>query len=308
MAINRVGFSPAFLLFAACSFWGIANVLNKALLATISPFLLLFIQLLASATVLWAACLLLRKPLPQGKILWIAIGLGILNPGVSYTFSLMGLERISASVSSLLWATEPYLILALAWAILGEPITKRILSVIALGFGGVVLVSGLLSGQTEGTSDFLGISFLFVAVLLCAVYTVYSRLIGGDVDALALVTVQQTAGLGWAAALAHFATDSSIFAAIREIPPHELWGAVVSGVFYYAAAYWLYLSALGRVSAATAGASFNIIPVVTIAVAFVFLDERLNWLQLVGSALIVFSALMLFWITRQSQEAIAPGS
>ena len=57
MAISLKGLPPAFLLFTACSFWGVATVLNKALLGSISPVLLLFLQLLASAIFLWAACI-----------------------------------------------------------------------------------------------------------------------------------------------------------------------------------------------------------------------------------------------------------
>jgi drug/metabolite transporter (DMT)-like permease len=303
MADSRVGVSPALLLFAACSFWGIATVLNKALLATIPPALLLFVQLLASAAILWPVCLILRKALPRGKALWFAIALGILNPGNSYTFSLLGLERISASVASLLWATEPFLILMLAWVILTEPIKALVLGVIALGFGGVVLVSGLFSDSADRASDGVGMIYLFIAVLLCAFYTVYSRKLGDDVDALALVTVQQTAGLAWATLLALLASGGSLIDALVQVPRSELSGAVLSGLLYYAAAYWLYLSALGRVSAALAGGSFNIIPVVTIMVAFVFLGERLEWIQTLGAALIILSAVALFSLTRQQQGA-----
>jgi drug/metabolite transporter (DMT)-like permease len=93
MARTLSGVPPAYLLFAACRFWGGTTVLNKALLTTISPVLLLFIQLLASATFLGAAVLWLKKALPKGWALVAAISLGVLNPGISYTFSPMGLER-----------------------------------------------------------------------------------------------------------------------------------------------------------------------------------------------------------------------
>jgi drug/metabolite transporter (DMT)-like permease len=75
--------------------------------------------------------------------------------------------------------------------------------------------------------------------------------------------------------------------------------AMLIGLMYYAAAYWLYLSALSRVSAALAGGSFNIIPIVTVTVAFVFLGERLSGLQFFGAALIIVSASALFWLTRE---------
>jgi drug/metabolite transporter (DMT)-like permease len=300
MAKSLSGVPPAFLLFAACSFWGVATVLNKALLTTISPILLLLIQLLASAIALWAAIFWLKKALPTGRVLLAAIALGVLNPGISYTFSLMGLERISASVTSLLWATEPFLILGLAWLVLREPITAKVVAVIAIGFAGVVFVSGLLSSEPSGQTDILGIGFLFLAVLMCAIYTVLSRKLGDAVDALSLVTVQQTAGLAWAAILFVATSGSGMTAVIAAMPLLEMFFAVISGLLYYAAAYWLYLSALNRVNAALAGGSFNIIPMVTIAVAFVFLGERLTSMQVLGAALILVSAGALFWLTRGS--------
>lgn len=297
MAKTLSGIPPAYLLFAASSIWGGATVLNKALLTTISPVLLLFIQLLASAIALWAAILWLGKALPKGRTLLAAIALGVLNPSVSYTFSLMGLERISASVSSLLWATEPFLILGLAWLLLREPITAKVVATIAVGFTGVVCVSGLFSDQSFGQTDILGIGFLFDAVLMCAVYTVFSCKLGGTVDPLSLVAVQQTAGLVWAAMLFAVTTGQDFANVIAAVPPREFAFAAISGLLYFAAAYWLYLSALNRVSAALAGGSFNIIPLVTIAVAYVFLGERLTGMQTFGAALILLSAGALFWLT-----------
>lgn len=300
MANSLTGVPPAVLLFAACSFWGVATVLNKALLTTISPVLLLLIQLLTSAIALWVAIIWLKKALPKGTTLLLAIALGVLNPGISYTFNMLGLERISASVTSLLWATEPFLILGLAWIVLREPITPKVVAVIAVGFTGVFLVSGLLSEQSAGQTDIVGTAYLFVAVLMCAIYTVFSRKLGDAVDALALVAVQQTAGLVWAAVLFAATIRQDMAAVVAAVPTVEIFYAAISGLLYYAAAYWLYLSALSRVSAALAGGSFNIIPIVTIAVAFVFLGERLTGLQIVGAMLILLSAGALFWMTRVS--------
>lgn len=300
MAKTLSGVPPAYLLFIACSFWGGATVLNKALLTTIPPVLLLFIQLLASAVALSAAVLWFKKSLPKGRTLFAAIALGVLNPGISYTFSLMGLERISASVTSLLWATEPFLILGLAWLVLREPITAKVVATIAVGFAGVVCVSGLLSSQSVGNTDILGIAFLFAAVLMCAIYTVFSRKLGDAVDPMSLVAVQQTSGFVWSAVLLAVTNGQSLSTVVFAVPAQEFVYAVISGLLYFAAAYWLNLSALNRVSAALAGGSFNIIPLVTIAIAFVFLGERLTSMQTFGAALILLSAGALFWMTRGS--------
>ena len=99
--------------------------------------------------------------------------LGLLNPGISYTLSLMGLARISASVSTLLWAAE-LMILGLAALFLREPVTPRLLAVMLAGMFGVSLVSDAWSGFQGNDNDSAGILLLLGAVLCCAFYTVLS--------------------------------------------------------------------------------------------------------------------------------------
>ena len=107
--------------------------MNKALLVAIPPVSLLVIQLVPSAVVLWVAVLLSGLRLPRASLLVPVVMLGLLNPGISYTLSLMGLARISASVSTLLWAAEPLMVLAIAAIVLRERMTWALLSVIVVG-------------------------------------------------------------------------------------------------------------------------------------------------------------------------------
>lgn len=294
MARSSSGVSPAFLLVFACSLWGGVTVLNKGLLDAVSPVTLLVLQLAPSAMILWLSVLVTQRPLPHGRALFIAIVLGTLNPGISYTLSLFGLQRIPASIASLLWATEPFMILMLAALVLGEPVTKRLLGIIAAGFLGVVLVTGLLGGAAGGANDGTGILLLTGAVLLCAVYTVYSRKISADNDPLAIVAVQQTAGLVWSVVLLAATSQNGLVNDIVSVPASNIALSMLSGLLYYALAYWLYLIALRHVPAAVAGSYFNVIPLVAIAIAFVFLGERLAPVQWVGALMIFASALALF--------------
>lgn len=80
----------------------------------------------------------------------------------------MGLNRISASVSTLLWAAEPLLILALAALFLREPVTSRLLAVMLAGMFAVSLVSDAWSCFHGNGNDPIGILLLFGGVLCCA--------------------------------------------------------------------------------------------------------------------------------------------
>jgi drug/metabolite transporter (DMT)-like permease len=289
---------PSALLIVACAFWGAGTVLNKVLLASLPPVALLFLLLAPSAAALWAAMLLTRVRLPKAALLAPIAMLGALNPGIVYTLSLMGLSRVSASVATVLWAAEPLMILALGTVLLREPVSGRLLVVLALGVVGVALVAGPADGLAGGGNEPVGILLLLLAVLCCAIYTVISRALRGSADPLALITIQQTAGLGWSAALLSAGMYSGGWSDIANITLSQLAIAGLSGLMYYAAAYWLYLAALRFVPAAVAGGYFNAIPIFGVGLAIVFLGDTLTAIQWAGVAAIMLSVTGLTRLTR----------
>src|SRR3990170_2882838 len=95
-------FAIAMTLAAAC--WGFATVMSKGALAHIPPLTLLVVQLAVSITFLWIIIVAQRIGLPRRREA-VRLGLiGLLNPGIAYTFSLFGLTLTTASMSTLLWA------------------------------------------------------------------------------------------------------------------------------------------------------------------------------------------------------------
>lgn len=289
--------SPAALLIMACAFWGGATVLNKALLASAPPLVLLTLQLAASVVALWIVVAVKRAPLPSARHLIPLLALGLLNPGVAYSLSLMGLARVSASMTTLLWASEPLLIVPLAALLLREAVTWRFVAVLALGLLGVALVVGLIGGLTSGDSDAGGVILLLLGVLCCALYTVLSRALVGVADSLPIVAIQQSAGVLYAAAALALGTRFGSIHELVALPSATFVTAVVSGLLYYAAAYWLYLTALRFVPAGVAGAYFNVIPVFGVGFAVIFLGETLTISQWLGALLIGLSVIGLVRLT-----------
>lgn len=288
---------PAVLLILACAFWGAATVLNKALLTSIPPVTLLVLQLTPSALLLWVSVLVSRVRASDMSLVAPLALLGILNPGIAYTMSLAGLERISASVATLLWAAEPLMILGLAGVILREPVTWRLILVMLAGFCGVLLVADIGGGIGGAGIDAVGILLLLAAVLCCAIYTVFSRKLGDSIDPVFTVAVQQTAGLVWALAFLGAGTRFGEARDIGAIPAGLLAAATLSGLLYYAAAYWLYIVALRSVPAAVAGSYFNVIPIFGVGLAILFLGETLTLGQWVGAAAILLSVFELVRLT-----------
>ncbi len=288
----------AVLLIVACALWAGATVMNKALLVAIPPVSLLVIQLVPSAVVLWVAVLLRGLRIPKASLLVPLVMLGLLNPGISYTLSLMGLARISASVSTLLWAAEPLMVLAIAAVVLRERMTWVLLPVIMVGVLGVALVANLREGGATADNDLAGIFLLLSAVLCCAFYTVFARKLADSVDPLSTVAIQQATGAGWAVLLLLGDTRYGSMADLGATPIPMMGTAILSGLLYYAAAYWLYITALRSVPAAVAASYFNVIPVFGVGLAFLFLGETLSLIQWAGAGAILLSVVALIPLTR----------
>jgi drug/metabolite transporter (DMT)-like permease len=75
-------------------------------------------------------------------------------------------------------------------------------------------------------------------------------------------------------------------------PTVWLW-AIVSGVVYYALAFWFYIIGLKRIPASLAGLFLNFIPIFVVGGAYLFLAERLATGQWVGAALILVAVMAM---------------
>jgi drug/metabolite transporter (DMT)-like permease len=292
MARPSLGISPTLSLVLASAFWAGATVISKNYLATVPPITFLVIQLVPSVAALWFLVTVKGLlPLRWSGLLPVAL-IGVLNPGLSYTLSMFGLASTPASVATLLWAAEPALIVAMAWLILREPISARLVVLTITAASGVLLVSGLWTMNAVNTGDRTGAVLILAGVLCCAIYTILSRKIGLDVDPLLTVAIQQTAGLMWALAIWPLELKGGADHVLA-LTHSELFGGIISGLMYYAAAFWFYLNGLRSVLASTASMFINLTPVFGITAAFAFLGERLSQVQCLGAVIILVSVLAL---------------
>jgi drug/metabolite transporter (DMT)-like permease len=298
--------SPLLAIVSACLLWALGTVLSKGLLDHLSPITLLVMQLAPSVVVLWLVVLAKGVEPTPVRILGPLALLGLLNPGWSYTLSMLGLARTTASVTTLLWAAEPVLIVALAWAILGERPTPRLMATVAVATGGIALVSGFPATDLTHGGGGYGSVLILAGVLCCAIYTVIARRLAAD--PLLTVAIQQSVALAWAAALWPLEPGAGVRAAFLALSPEIALTAMVSGLIYYAAAYWLYLFAFRSMPASVAGAFFNLVPIFGLGAAYVFLDERLASTQWVGASLVLLAVAGLMRLpsppTRKAAEGL----
>lgn len=297
--LSNWGFVLAMVLAATC--WGAGTVISKGVLGYIPPLTLLVVQLVASLIFLWTVMAVQRIQVSfRRETLRLAL-IGFLNPGLAYTFSLLGLSLTTASMSALIWAAEPILILGLAWLILRERLTRSLLACSLLAIIGVFLVIGV--GASLGNSGSLVGNLLILAgVSCCAIYTVLTRRDAANLDPVLLVALQQTAALLWALLIWPFELWSGEMTRLTAISPTAWLWAIVSGIVYYALAFWFYIIGLKRIPASLAGLFLNLIPIFVVGGAYLFLAERLAAGQWVGAALILVAVMAMLRL--QSMDTV----
>jgi len=294
LELSHIPFPGAAALTGAAACWGIATVMTKALLTSFPPLTLLTIQLTANTLLLWLLVIGTGQALPRYRDVLHVGWLGLLNPGISYTLSLLGLSITTASMSTLLWASEPVFIIGLAWVLLREQLTSNLLILAAIALCGVLLIS--FSGDaTMATGSFTGNLLILGGVLCCALYTVLAQRTQHIANPLVAVTLQQTFALLMALTILPLETLGTDGGGIVRIDRTMWFWAIVTGIIYYALAFWFYLQGLARTRATVAGIFVNLIPLFGISAAYLILGERLTPLQWLGATVIIGAVFLLLW-------------
>jgi len=285
------------LIVAATACWGCGTVLSKHVLDRgVAPLTLLAIELAASSLLLLIGALALGLRLVWSPSLGRLAALGVLNPGLAYALGLLGLVTIDASMSVLLWAMEPILIMLLAVFVLRERIASATAVAVAVALVGVLLV--VYRPGPSGTA--IGIALTVGAVTSCAVYTVLVRRFLLDDSSLKVVLVQQIAALAFALVIAGIARLMGIAELGLPADP-ATWGlAAASGVVYYGLAFWFFVGGLRGIPASIAGSFFPLITVFGLTAAYLT-GDRLADRQWIGAALVIVAtaAAATYHLTRK---------
>jgi drug/metabolite transporter (DMT)-like permease len=218
------------------------------------------------------------------------VSLGLALGGCGYAIQagcyFAALQRIDASLLSLLLYTFPAIV-AVAAVVLGrERLESRRLIALGLASGGLALV---VAGAGAGALDPLGASLGLGAALVYSTYILVSEGIAGRVSPRLLSALVCT---GAAVAL------TVATALLGDLRPGDVtpagWGwlaclAVVSTV----GAISMFFAGLDRVGPTTASILSTVEPVVTVVLAFLVFGETLAAVQLAGGALVVAAVLAL---------------
>jgi drug/metabolite transporter (DMT)-like permease len=216
--------------------------------------------------------------------------LGLTLYGLETGLFFASLERIDASLASLLMCGYPALVVAGAVLLRRERASGRRIAALAVALGGVSLV---LAGGVGGALDPLGIGLAVSAAIAYAAYVLVSDRMLGTTEPLVLATML-CAGAALAFAFGGAATGSLDLAPAPGVLVLVAAVALVATVLPIAA----FLAGMRRLGPSRATILGTVEPPLTIGLSAVVLGERLGPLQLFGAALVV-SALVILQVNRK---------
>jgi drug/metabolite transporter (DMT)-like permease len=214
----------------------------------------------------------------------LALALGAVGYGAQAGGYFAALERLDASLLSLLVYAFPVIVTVMAVALRREPASGRTAVALGLASTGLVLV---LAGAAAGALDPLGTALGLGVAIVYAVYVLSSEGVAARVGPLALSTLVCT-GAALTLTLAGFAGGDLDPGGVSPAGFAWLGGlAVVSTV----GAIALFFAGLRRVGPTAASILSTLEPVVTVGLAFAAFGESLGPAQLAGGALVLLAVL-----------------
>ena len=271
---------------AAFGAMGVMGKLAYAEGATVGT--LLSTRFVVAAVLFWLLLLLSGRAAELRSLsrhdVGLALGLGVIGYSAQTGCYFAALDRLEASLLSLLVYTFPVMVTVAAVALGRDVASARTWIALGLASTGLVLV---LAGASAGDLDALGTVLGLTAAVVYTVYILVSERVSARVSPLTLSTLV-CSGAAAMLTVGSYAVGDLHPARVTAVGVAWLGAlALVSTV----AAVMFFFAGLRRVGPSAASILSTFEPVVTVGLAFVAFGESLGPAQLVGGALVLSAVI-----------------
>ena len=296
--INRDTFSGViFALIAAVGFSAKAILVKLAYLDHVDAITLLALRMVFSVPFFVAVAIWVNRrhvvPLKQQD--WLAvIALGLLGYYLSSFLDFLGLQYISAGLERLILFLYPTMTVILSALIYRRAIGRKVIAAMALSYAGILLVFLHDVSMSQG-GVVLGAALVFASTLSYSSYLVgaghaIARIGATRFTAYAMVVAS-------AASLLQFGVTHPLSALDLPLRVYEL--SIAMAIFSTVLPVFLLSYAIKRIGSGNSSLIGSIGPVATIALAYVFLGERVSLLQIAGSSLVLAGVIVVSMNSRK---------
>ncbi|MGA7271131.1 MAG: DMT family transporter [Acidimicrobiia bacterium] len=229
----------------------------------------------------------------------LAVGAGIVLGGDFISWHL-SIHHIGAGLATLLANCQVVIVAVLAWVLLGEKPSRRVIIAVPIVLAGVALVSGLGRSDSFGSDPLTGTLLALSAAFFYAFFLLGFRR-SNRVQAPAVGPLMDaTAG-----ALISTSLAGIVFGGLDVVPGWPSHGWLVALALVAQVGGWLAIGyALPRLPAAETSTFILIQPVLTMAWGAIIFSERPSPLQLSGAALVLAGVGMVALATNRRRKVI----
>ncbi|WP_440875124.1 DMT family transporter [Thalassotalea sp. PLHSN55] len=278
---------PASLCLLIATFlWGSSFIALKYAINLYDPAVVIFLRMLTTLVV----CILLWRYVKRFNYQrgdWkFLVGMSLAEPCLYFLFEGYALEYTSAGQAGVIVSCLPLIIAVLAYFLLNERLSKSIIIGFTLCISGSVALTLVSPDTSSAPNPLLGNTLEFIAMICAAFYTVSVKHLSHRYSPMSLIALQGISGslfFGPFLFFVHLPEEMSL-AGIGSI--------LYLGIFVTLGGYGLYNYAISKVSVLTAAAFSNLIPVFTLFLAALLLNESLTLLQWLAIG-VVFSGVMV---------------
>jgi drug/metabolite transporter (DMT)-like permease len=264
--------------------WGGSFVLTKHLLIDFHPISIIFIRCVISAIIFAGFCIVMYKKAFKfaKKDLKYFIGLAFFEPFIYFLFETYSLKLCDASVVSVIIATIPLFVALMAVFIFNEKLSKLNFFGIFLSISGIVVM--LWHNFTEANFSFLGVFLAFGAVFSTIGYNFFLKKLTPSYSPIIIITWQNIFGLIAFLPLAIIVnnpeTISLQFHALGDVK--NLSYILILAILCSTIAFILYIDAMRTLGIARTNIFINLIPVMTVVIAYFALNEAITASKILG--------------------------
>jgi drug/metabolite transporter (DMT)-like permease len=292
---------PVIGLIAAMLVWGSSYVAMKFALQAYHPLFVVFGRM-SIATLIFLG---FRKKLggfPYQRGDWKYLGLmALCEPCLYFLFESYALTYTSASQAGIVTALLPVSVTLVAGLFLGERTGVSTVAGFGMAVGGIIVMTLTGRATQNAPNPLLGNVLEAIAMLCATGYTVLARYLSARYSPWCLTAIQMAIGTVF---------FSPVFL-LPSAPLPSAWHVGSSIAIVYLGgcvsvlAYGLYNYGLQHVPASKASAYVNLIPVFAVLLGWMVFDERLNWLQAGGMAMVLLGVWVSSVPVKWPQKATA---
>lgn len=285
---KKLSFIGILSLIFAMFIWGSSFIALKSAMKDLEPFTVIFLRMfIASLCFIYFIKDFIKYDFSKKDIKYIAL-LALFEPCLYFIFEAKALQYTTVSQAGMITSLMPILAAMAAGYFLKEIITKQLIFGSLIAMSGAIYLSLEANSSLSAPNPILGNFLEFLAMVCGAGYTIVARYLSDKYNALFITAIQVFIGaiFFFPFFLYELNTADSNFT-IEAL----LW-TLYLGVVVTLGGYGLYNFALTKIEASKAAIFIYLIPVFTVFLAFLILDEKLSITEFIACFVVLFGVFI----------------